>query len=265
MIDSFYIFIFLPIIGFIIGLLVTMWGAGGGGLYVPLLILLFGVEPQVAVATSLITIIPVTLIGSASHWKERNLNLKIGILFGIGGLVGALFGIYLSSFLLGPILEQIIAIFLISIAFLMLFGGKSKFNKIQYKDTIQSIPKINIRTFLIGIFFGFISGLMSGIAGLSGSPAIIGGLYLLNYPLETVVGTSVFVTLLNATSASIGYGWFGHFDLMLTLLLSIGASIGAFFGPKLLNKIKGKTLEKIYVPIFVGVMIVMSVMMLLGL
>jgi hypothetical protein len=36
-------FLFLPLFGFVIGLLVSMFGGGGGGLYVPLLTLLFNV------------------------------------------------------------------------------------------------------------------------------------------------------------------------------------------------------------------------------
>ncbi len=261
--ETLIIYIFLPIIGFFIGLLVTMWGAGGGGLYVPILILLFGIEPQIAIATSLITIIPVTLIGSASHWKERNVNVKVGLIFATGGLVGALLGTYLSNLIPGPTLEKIIAFFLIGISILMLFGGKGKIDKVQKKDLSEPIPKINRKTIFIGITFGFVSGLMSGLAGLSGSPPIIGGLYLLNYPLETVVGTSVFITLFNATFAAIGYGWFGQFNLIITLLLGLGASMGAFIGPKVLNKIKGRKLEKIYMPTFVAVMIIMGVMLLL--
>ena len=50
--------ILLPLFGFIIGLVVSMFGGGGGGFYVPVLILIFGVTPQIAVATSLASVYP---------------------------------------------------------------------------------------------------------------------------------------------------------------------------------------------------------------
>ncbi len=57
--------IFLPLIGFLIGLMVTTLGGGGGGLYVPVLTLFFGVPIQVAVATSLATVLPTTAVGAS--------------------------------------------------------------------------------------------------------------------------------------------------------------------------------------------------------
>ncbi len=49
--------IFLPLFGFLIGLLVSMLGGGGGGLFVPVLTLIFGIPTQVAVATSLASVL----------------------------------------------------------------------------------------------------------------------------------------------------------------------------------------------------------------
>jgi len=78
-------FLFLPLFGFVIGLLVSMFGGGGGGLYVPLLTLLFNVPIQVAVATSLASIIPTTIFGAYAHHKQGNVNVPIGLIFGITG------------------------------------------------------------------------------------------------------------------------------------------------------------------------------------
>jgi uncharacterized membrane protein YfcA len=66
--------ILLPLFGFIIGLLVTALGGGGGSLYVPILTL-FGVTPQVAVATSLATVLPTTAAGAYSHHRMGNIDV----------------------------------------------------------------------------------------------------------------------------------------------------------------------------------------------
>ena len=85
---SLIIIIALAIIGLLIGFLVSLAGGAGGVFYVPILILAFGVDARVAVATSLATMLPTAIIGSLSHRKEGNLNLKVGLIFGIPGLFG---------------------------------------------------------------------------------------------------------------------------------------------------------------------------------
>jgi hypothetical protein len=90
---------FLPVLGFAIGLLVSMLGGGGGIFYVPALTLLFDLPTQLAVSTSLASIIPTTAIASLSHKRSGNLDLSIGLIFGVAGITGALIGAYISSML----------------------------------------------------------------------------------------------------------------------------------------------------------------------
>ena len=63
--------ILLPLFGFFIGLIVSMFGGGGGGFYVPVLILIFGVTPQVAVATSLASVLPTTVVSYIQSLSSR--------------------------------------------------------------------------------------------------------------------------------------------------------------------------------------------------
>ena len=68
MIDIF--FILLPLFGLLISLLVSMFGGGGGGLFVPVLILIFGITLQVAIATSLAAVLPASAVSSFSHFRQ---------------------------------------------------------------------------------------------------------------------------------------------------------------------------------------------------
>lgn len=83
--------ILLPLFGFVIGLLVTTLGGGGGSLYVPILTL-FGVTPHVAVATSLATVLPTTAAGAYSHHRMGNIDIRKGLILGVGGIIGTLIG-----------------------------------------------------------------------------------------------------------------------------------------------------------------------------
>ncbi len=74
--------ILLPLVGFLIGLLVTTLGRGGGSLYVPILTLFFGEPPQVAVATSLATMLPTTAVGAIFHYRLGNVDIRTGLILG---------------------------------------------------------------------------------------------------------------------------------------------------------------------------------------
>jgi len=67
-------FYLLPFIGFLIGLLVTLIGGGGGIFYVLLLTIFYKVDMPTAVSTSLATIIPTTFVASISHHRSGNLR-----------------------------------------------------------------------------------------------------------------------------------------------------------------------------------------------
>lgn len=264
MIEIISYYILLALVGFLIGLLVISLGAGGGGgLFVPILIVVFGVEPSIAVVTTLVTIIPVTIIGSFGHFRDRNIDTKIGLIFGFGGIVGAIIGAKLSVLIPGIILSKILGIFLLSMGVFMIL---SKRNKKEDTSDIKSSTQNHLykyKNFVIGIPIGMISGLMTSLFGSGGTSPVIGGLYILGYSATSIIGTSVFITMITATTAIIGHISFGHFDLLLTLFLCVGASCGALFGPKLLHKVKKKTLEKIFGPAFALIMFAMAILLIL--
>ena len=189
--------------------------------------------------------------------------MKAGVVFGMGGLAGGLLGAYLSSLIPSGDLEKILGLFLIAIGVLMAYSGKGRMGKTAHAEPTKAAPELGKRGSLVGITFGVASGLMTGLVGSSGTPPTMAGLYFLGFPVTTVVGTSVFVTMFSALAGLFGHVWFGQFDLTLTLLLCAGASTGAFVGPRFLSRIKGATLDKIYGPAFVVVMVAMGIALLL--
>jgi len=76
--------ILLPLFGFLIGIFVSALGGGGGGLYAPVLILLFGIPTQTAIATSLASVLPTTVAGAFSHYREGNVDVRTGLILGVG-------------------------------------------------------------------------------------------------------------------------------------------------------------------------------------
>ena len=77
--------------GVLVGVGASFTGLGGGFLIIPLLLLL-GFPAQKAVGTSFLAILVISLSALIAHNKLANIDYKIGLLLGAGGIVGAQIG-----------------------------------------------------------------------------------------------------------------------------------------------------------------------------
>ena len=103
--------------GGMVGILSGMFGVGGGFLMTPLLIF-YGIPPIVAVATEANQIVASSISGAYAHWRRAAVDIKMGTILLIGGVIGSLFGIRL--FVLLKNLGQIDLI--ISLSYVILLG-----------------------------------------------------------------------------------------------------------------------------------------------
>ena len=89
-----YMSIVPPVLtGFVVGVLSTIMGVGGGFILVPAMIYLLGVPTQVVVGTSLLQIAVVTTIATFLHAAfNHNVDLLLGLLLLIGAVIGAQVG-----------------------------------------------------------------------------------------------------------------------------------------------------------------------------
>jgi uncharacterized protein len=253
-------YFWLPFIGAVIGLLVTMFGGGGGFFYVPILTLFFHVPIQLAAATSLAATIPTVFIGSIEHYRKGNINVQVGIIFGVAGLVGAFVGAYTSNLVSSALLQKLFGAYALVLTIPMALVSRKRFKD---PDGVQKTPQslTSSRIFLSSLF-GILSGIMAGLFGTSGTASIVAGLYILELPVTMVVGTSVLVVLFNALSGFVGHMIVGQFNLVLLLLLGSGSIIGAFLGPRILARINLQTLEKVYGVFFTLLVISFGIIMI---
>jgi uncharacterized membrane protein YfcA len=257
--------ILLPLFGLLIGLSVSIFGGGGGGFYVPVLILIFGVTPQVAVATSLASVLPTTAVGAFSHYRQGNVDIRTGLILGIGGIIGTLIGASIANIIPPNLLQKILGIFTLIMIIPMLRSLVQRRQKLKEKNRDkEKTVTLTCPKRIIASFFGVASGLMAGVFGISGTPPVIAGLYSLGLPAVMVVGTSVFVLIFNSVAGIGGFYLLGRLDLTLIILLGGGAAVGAFIGPLLLKKINPKTFEKIYGPLLVSIMLIFGLGLILA-
>jgi uncharacterized protein len=75
-----------------------MFGVGGGFLITPLLFFI-GIPPAVAVATGVNQVVASSISGVLAHLKRKTVDLKMGTVLLVGGLIGSGFGIWLFRLL----------------------------------------------------------------------------------------------------------------------------------------------------------------------
>ena len=252
-------FLWLPLIGLAIGLLVTIFGGGGGFFYVPILILLFHVPSQLAVSTSLAATIPTIIVRSLEHYRKNNINMQVGIIFGVAGLVGALVGAYVSHLVSSALLQKLFGAYAIALTIPMALTSRNRLKNLG--GGVKGSQPLTSSRIILCSFFGILSGIMAGLFGTSGTASVVAGLYILGLPVTVVVGTSVFVVLFNAVSGFVGHLIVGQFNLRLLLLLGSGGVIGGFLGPRILAKINVQALEKVYGVLFILLVITFGMIM----
>ncbi len=255
-------YITLPLIGFLVGILVISLGGGGGAIYVGLLTTFFNIPPAIAAATSLATIIPTTAIGTFSHWRNGNINLRMGLTMLAGGVVGSVIGSLCSSLLPQSLYNKLTGAILLLLSIQMFITYLQKKRKID-EDSQPASESLDKRNIIKAIIFGLLGGGMSGLVGLSGSPPIVAGLAILGCSALETVGTSVLVVLGISITGFTTHLGLGSVNWKLVGLLIIGTISGAFVGPFLLKRIKKGSMEKVLQPLLIVMIIVMGVMLFL--
>ncbi len=226
----------LPLIGFVIGLIATMVGGNGAFFFPPALILLFGVSPRVAIATSLAAVVPIGLIGSLAHYRRDNVNLPLGILFGIAGFAGAVSGAWVSGLLDAAIIVKAFGYYVLALgAFTFFMPKRNTHASLPAPRHIADINKKQLPAILI---LGLLAGIAAGLFGTSGTLTVLAGLFMLQLPVKLIIGTSVLIVFINALSGFGAHLVVGEIDFRLIWLLGSGAALGAFIGPWLLHYVK---------------------------
>jgi len=229
-------YLWLPLIGFTIGLIGSMLGGGGGFFFIPVLTLLFKVPAQIAVATSLAATLPIGIVGSFGHYRKGNIDIHLALAFAIAGILGAFSGAGLTSLLTTRQLKVSFGGYSILMALIMIVSIRR--GKKSEADGSKTTDLSVLRKISGGSFFGFLSGLITGTFGTSGTAPVQTGLFAMRMPIKLVVGTSLMVSTVNTFSSMGAHFLVGDIDLTLVYFLTAGTIIGALLGPRMLAGIK---------------------------
>ncbi|MDP1028605.1 sulfite exporter TauE/SafE family protein [Sphingomonas sp. KR1UV-12] len=250
-----------------VGLLSGMFGVGGGFLTTPLLIV-YGIPPTVAAASSASQVTGASVSGVFAHVRRGGVDFKMGGVLVAGGVLGTFAGAWIFKLLqaLGQIDTVIAIVYVVmlgSIGGLMARealsaivrsrrGHAPRAAKRRHHPLVAALP-FRTRFYASGLYIsplaplllGFVTGVLTILLGIGGGfilvPAMI---YLIGMATGVVVGTSLFQTLFVTAVATMVHATTTHaVDIVLAGLLLVGSVTGAQIGARLANRIRPEYLR----------------------
>ncbi len=253
-------------LGGIVGVLSGMFGVGGGFLMTPLLFFI-GIPPAVAVATEANQIVASSFSGVLAHLKRKTVDLKMGTVLLIGGLIGAAVGIQIFRALreIGQVdllVKLTYVVFLGIVGSLMFLeslralrgarGSGARATPRRHHSWVHGLPfRMKFRTsglyisvippLMVGASVGILAAIMGVGGGFIMVPAMI---YLLGMPTKVVIGTSLFQIIFVTAFTTLMHATTNYtVDMALAVLLLTGGVIGAQIGTRIGVKLKAEQLR----------------------
>lgn len=235
--------------GFAVGTLVGLTGVGGGSLMTPLLTLLFGVSPAVAVGTDLAFASITKATGTFTHRLRGTVEWNVVRLLCYGALPAALLAtLALKNFgglskELGQIIRYSIAtsVFLTVIAILYRSKLMAWINAHQERQLHGK--KLAIATVIAGAVLGILVTISSIGAGAIGATILV--LLYPKMPAAHVAGTDIAYAVPLTAIAAIGHWWLGSIDWELLGSLLLGSVPGITLGSLAAKAVPEKLLRGI--------------------
>lgn len=228
----------LIVTGFFVGLIVGTTGVGGGALMTPILLLIFGITPVVAIGTDLWFAAITKLVGGKIHHQNALIDWPVVRHLWIGSIPSSA----VVLLLMGLGFFKIDIIFLrhaIGVAILITVIG------LIFHSTLQRIGR-RFRlenefcfkfwqpalTIFAGTLLGFLVTLTSVGAGAIGA-VLLTYLYPLRLTPARLIATDIVHAIPLAFFAGLGHLLMGNVDFSLLGWLLMGSIPGVFIGAKL--------------------------------
>ena len=238
----------------LITILVTFFAGMGAGLGTgfagmsaaavisPMLITFLGMDPYLAVGIALSSDVLASAVSAYTYAKNKNIDVKNGLIMMGSVLVFTVVGSYVSSLVPSATMGNF------SVFMTFLLGIKFIVRPVMTtKEAMQGVSakKRAIQSLVCGMLIGFICGFVGAGGGMMMLLILTS---VLGYELKTAVGTSVFIMAFTALTGAVSHFAIGGMSdwtvwILCVIFTLIWARIAALFAnkatPKTLNRVTG--------------------------
>ena len=256
----------LVVLGLGAGTYGVLIGSGGGFIVAPLLIILFDLDYNVAVGTSLVTVFLASLSGSISYLRLKRVDLRAALLFSVAAVPGTILGVLGLKLVAEGSFQVIFGSFLGLLGLYILLRpsrSAAQHEMIAEEASTQEIAASSqprsfgtttrrIVTADMGTYsytyneplamstngvFGFLSGFFGMGGGPLRTPTLI---YLFQFPIYIATATSVFTQVIYTSIGSVGHLVDGNVDIPRALLVGAGVIAGAQVAVRLSRRLQSE-------------------------
>ena len=227
------------------GVVTGLAGLSAAVVITPLLVSLCGWASYDAVTVALAADVLASMLTAYTYYKNRNIDLRNGILVTITAFIGTIVGSY-SGFLFSQ--SQQDGLGYISMATTIFLGIKFLVQPIEKgHDAASGAHKISNKKIVLAMFLGCGIGWVCGFTGSGGGILMLTVFtLLLGYNLKVAVGTSTMIMTLVALTGTVSHISMGAKIYALPMLLVIVfCVIGAYVSAKFANKCEIRKLNHI--------------------
>lgn len=229
------------VVGLGTGVLSAAFGVGGAVVSTPAIRAL-GVPALLAVGTTLPSIFPSAITGTARYVREELILWRVVAVTAPAGIVAAVVGAELSDDVPGEghLLMVLTAILLGYTALRM-----ARKPKVVVVDPDVEPARTDGGRAGVLVALGAVAGLMSGLLGIGGGVVMVPGFTELGkLPLKTAIATSLACVAIFAIPSTITHALNGNIDWRIALFLTIGVIPGARLGAAAAVKASDEGLRK---------------------
>ncbi len=214
-------------------------GMSAAAVITPMLTTFLGIDPYIAVGIALSSDVLASAISAYTYGRNKNLDVKNGLVMMVSVLVFTVVGSYVSSLVPPAAMGgfSVFMTFLLGIKFIVkpVMTTKSEMKAVSPKKRL-------IQSIISGVIVGFICGFIGAGGGMM---MLLILTTVLGYELKTAVGTSVFIMTFTALTGSIShFAMGGAPDILVMILCIVFTLIWARIAAVFANKASPKTLNR---------------------
>ena len=214
-------------------------GMSAAAVITPMLVTFLGMDPYMAVGIALSSDVLASAVSAYTYGKNKNLDIKNGIIMMISVLMFTVVGSYISSLVPSTTMGSF------SVFMTFLLGIKFIVRPVMTtKEAMQGVSaqKRAIQSVICGVLIGFICGFIGAGGGMMMLLILTS---VLGYELKTAVGTSVFIMTFTALTGAVSHFAIGGMpDLTVWLLCIVFTFIWARIAAVFANRASAKTLNR---------------------
>ncbi len=234
-----YKFLICFIAGIGAGLGTGFAGMSAAAVISPMLITFLGLPAYEAVGIALASDVLASAVSAYTYGKNKNLDIKNGIVMMISVLAFTLFGSWIASLVPNTTMGSfsVFMTLLLGIKFIVkpVMATKESMNQVSGKKRI-------IQSVVCGILVGFICGFIGAGGGMMMLLILTS---VLGYELKTAVGTSVFIMAFTALTGAVSHFTIGGMpDLWCLVFCIVSTLLWARIAARFANKASAITLNR---------------------